>query len=606
MSFAAEPYAQFVDDLLNSLTGGLSRQEFRFLREEEPYRLSAPGSIIASSVRVYGQASALFRRFQVGIDYKVLPDSTIQWQAAPDGTPVAGAVLPDEGTYFYANFDYAAPPGAEPQLTDRNPGSVTRLLAESFAREYAVISKQLDTVYKAGFLDTAEGRDLEQVTALVGIERRTPTFAVGSVVFSRSTPAPADIVLPAGMRLSTSQPPVAVFETTQSATLRRGSLSVEAPIQSLEPGQAGIVGAEVISIMNQPVLGVETAHNPQPTAFSSDSETDPQLRQRARRSLERAGRSTVGALVSALTSIPGVREKDIQILEDPIARPGLIQVNVALPPSLGDQRVKILRQVAELIEDTRPVGVRVLHNVDAPRPAGVAEPGPGTEPAADSNPVAFGDALPGQLFLPVDFKVRLRPALRSLSEADRGALERDAEKVIRSFMDEAGIGETVIYNKLVARLMSMTGVIDVEVEMFPQTDPSRPRRKNLVPSSAMVRPVAGNIDVQAGGSLIVIDLNITVTRQGAALQTPKETVSSAAAAEILEKVNAAFRVELPAQVTVNSLRALAGDSEQYTIKTLRYNVEFLDSGVRMQQENVTVLPEAGDQLWVRNVHVEAE
>jgi phage-related baseplate assembly protein len=606
VSFAAEPYAQFVDDLLNSLTGGLSREEFRFLKDEEPYRLIAPGAIISSSVRVYGQASAVFRRFQNGTDYKVLANSTIDWQKTPDGKPAAGAAWPDEGTYFYANFDYAAPPGAEPQLTDRNPGSVTRLLAESFAREYAVLSKQLDGVYKAAFLDTASGRDLDQVAALVGVQRRTPTFAAGSAVFGRSTPAPADIVIPAGMRLSTSQPPVAVFETTESVTLRRGSLSAEASIQSLEAGQAGIIRAEVISIMNQPVLGVESVHNPQPTAFSADPETDPQLRQRTRRSLEGAGRSTVGALLSALTSIPGVREKDIQILEDPIARPGLIQVNVALPDALGDRKVKILRQVTELIEDTRPVGVRVFHNVDAPRPAGAAEPGPGVEPAADDNPVVFGDAQPGQLFLLVDFIVRLRPALRSLSETDRAALERDAEKVVRSFVDDAGIGETLVYNKLVAKLMSMTGIIDVEIEMFPQADPSKPRRKNLVPSSPTVRPVAGNIDVQAGGSLIVIDLNITVTRQGAALQTPKETVSSVAAAEILEKVNAAFRKELPAQISVNSLRALAGTSDQYTIKTLRYNVEFLDSGVRMQQENVNVLPGAGDQFWIRNVHVEAE
>jgi hypothetical protein len=51
---------------------------------------------------------------------------------------------------------------------------------------------------------------------------------------------------------------------------------------------------------------------------------------------------------------------------------------------------------------------------------------------------------------------------------------------------------------------------------------------------------------------------------------------------------------------------LAGTSDQYSIKTLRYTVEFLDAGVRMQQENAQVTPGAGDQLWVRKVHVEAE
>jgi uncharacterized phage protein gp47/JayE len=605
MSYAAEPYAQFVDDLLTSLTGGLSREEFRFLKELEPYRLIAPGAILATTVRVYGQAAAAFRRFQVGTDYKILPDFTIQWQAQPDGKPVAGAVWPDEGTYFYANYEYAASGGAVPQLTDRNPGSVVRLLAESFAREYAVVSKQLDAIYKGAFLETATGRDLDQVAALVGVERRQATFAVGSAVFSRSTPAPADIFVPAGTRLSTSQPPVAAFDTTQAVTLRRGSLSAEAPIQSVAGGTGGIVPAEAITIVNRPILGVEAVHNPQGTQFSSDPETDPQLRERAGRALEGAGRSTVGALFAALTSIPGVRDKDIQILEDPIARPGLIQVNVALSESLGDRKVDILNQAVDLIEATRPVGVRVLHNIDAPRPAGPAEPGPNVEPPPDPGPAVFGDAG-GELFLPVDFVVRLRSAVRSLSEADRAEMERNAAKVVADFVDEAGIGETLVYNKLVAQLMGMAGVIDVALEMFPQSDPTQPRHKNLVPLSVSVRPVAGNIDVRVGGSLIVIDLNLTVTRQGAALQTPKETVSSAAASEILDRLNTSFRTALPGEISMNSLRALAGASDQYTIKTLRYTVEFLDSGVRMQQENVNVTPGAGDDLWIRQVHVEAE
>ena len=220
--------------------------------------------------------------------------------------------------------------------------------------------------------------------------------------------------------------------------------------------------------------------------------------------------------------------------------------------------------------------------------------------------MTFADAEPGQLFLPVDFIVRLRPAARSLSEAERGEMERSAEKVVAAFVDEAGIGETLVYNRLVALLMAMPGIIDVAVEMYPQSDPTRPRHKNLVPASVSVRPVAGKIDVQTGGSLIVIDLDITVTRQGAALQTPKETVSSVAASEILDKINTAFRTELPAEVKVDSLRALAGTSDQYAIKTLRYTVEFFDSGVRMQQENVQIIPAVGDQLWVRKVHVEAE
>jgi len=85
---------------------------------------------------------------------------------------------------FFVNYDLAAQTGAAPLLSDRNPGSVTRLLAESFAREFAVLSRQLEAVYRAGFLDTATGRDLDQLVAILGLNRRDRTYATGTVVFA--------------------------------------------------------------------------------------------------------------------------------------------------------------------------------------------------------------------------------------------------------------------------------------------------------------------------------------------------------------------------------------------------------------------------------------
>src|SRR6202030_394547 len=69
MSSAAEPYAQFVQDIVLALTGGVSRQEFQFLPENLPFRLSAPGPIVPSSVEVFGQAHGAYRRFLAPTDY---------------------------------------------------------------------------------------------------------------------------------------------------------------------------------------------------------------------------------------------------------------------------------------------------------------------------------------------------------------------------------------------------------------------------------------------------------------------------------------------------------------------------------------------------------
>src|SRR5581483_8848797 len=98
------------------------------------------------------------------------------------------ATWPDRGSDFFANYERTPDPQAPPRLTDRNPGSIVRTLAESFAREYAVVSRQLELVYQAGFLSTATGRDLDQVVDLVGITRWTGSVASGEVVFVRATP----------------------------------------------------------------------------------------------------------------------------------------------------------------------------------------------------------------------------------------------------------------------------------------------------------------------------------------------------------------------------------------------------------------------------------
>ena len=83
--------------------------------------------------------------------------------------------------------------------------------------------------------------------------------------------------------------------------------------------------------------------------------------------------------------------------------------------------------------------------------------------------------------------------------------------VFRQDLADAGLGETLIYNRLVAVLMALEGVLDVGIEMFPSNDPGAPRRKNLMPANPGVRPSRGEIIVLLGGSLILLDVLIAVT-----------------------------------------------------------------------------------------------
>ena len=607
MSYASEPYAQFVDDLLMALTGGAIRQHFRFQKELEPYRLTDPDPIIPNTVQVFGIADGVYRRFRLDTDYKFLEGSTIDWSKRDDGTPAADAVWPDEGTTFYANFESLSGGGAAPKLTDRNPGSVTRLLAESFAREFAVVSRQLEEVYKSGFLDTAGGRDLDQVSALVGVTRRNVTFASGTVIFGRSTPSPADIFIPAGTKLSTAEPPPVLFETIQSQTLRRGNLSVEVPVQAVVSGSTGVVSANAIRVIHRPILGIETVTNSQPTSFSGAAENDEAVRSRARRALEGAGLATTGALMAALATVPGLREKDVQIVEDPLAHPGVVKLNVALPAELTtDELARVSKQAIDLIDEARPVGVRILHNISAPRPIGEASPGSGLVPSEGAAPVAVGTVSPGNVFMKVDVNVQIAPTTLSLTPQQRNDLVERGRKAVADFLANAGIGEVLVYNQLIARLMEIEGVLDVALEIFPQAHPEQPHHKNVVADNPAVRPSAGSITVDVGGALVILDVVVTVALKGAGLLGDPSTARASARDQIEDQLRAGLKSASIAVLSVTALQGLLSASDNYSVTDLHYKIEYQEAGVRIHQQDVQLPLTSLEQLWVRRVSLEGQ
>jgi uncharacterized phage protein gp47/JayE len=605
MTFAAEPYGVFVDDLLTGLTGGIARESFVFIATENPFRLTPPGPVRPKTVRVHGIVGEAFHVFRRTVDFTVDGSGILTW-VGTGGVPTGSAVWPDDGSTFYVNYEHQGPSGAAPILTDRNPGSVTRLLAESFAREYAVLSGQLEAVYRGAFIETATGRDLDNVVLLVGVTRRDPSFATGAVTFARSTPAPADITIGAGTRISTSEVPAATFETTELATLRRGSLGVDVPIQALSGGSSGVVATGAITAINRPILGISTVENRQPTRFATAPESDTALRERAQRALSFAGRATTAALKGALTRVAGLREKDILISEDPALRPGVVQLDVALPELSPEERDAAIIQALALIEETRPVGIRIRANIDAPAAAGSATPTPNPVPDEGSDPVVLGDVTP-DLFMPVDITAVVVPVALGLGNREREDLRAAADAVVRAFVAEAGIGETLIYNRLVAQLMALDGVLDVAVQMRAQSeDPALPARKNLQPKVVSARPTAGVIDVQLGGALVMIDITVTLVLKGAGLLGDADSARQTALDTVTAELRAGVAAFAGTQVTPAAITGLVTtNAETYDVVGLSYKVEYQDDGVRVNQRDVT-LPLGGlEQLWVRSVTLDS-
>ena len=317
MTFVAQPYERFVDDLLLSLTGGITREEHRFVGRDRPYSLAVPGAY-PPSARVYGQRAEAFTTFDQGIDYTFDAEATaITWK--PEGRS------PDEGSHFYVSYDRLE---ARRRLTDRNPGSVTTTLAESFGRELAVLHRQMEEIYRSAFVDLASGSSLDHLAALLSLTRRDAKFASGEVLFQRTTPAPGDIAIPTGTLVSTADG--VSFETTDLRTLRRDHLSVVAPIRAIREGPAGKVAPGAITQVNRPLFGLESVLNERATAFASERGSDDELRRRIKGTLERAGKSTVDAIRYALIEeLPEVTEANVQVIER-AESPGFVDVRLGL------------------------------------------------------------------------------------------------------------------------------------------------------------------------------------------------------------------------------------------------------------------------------------
>jgi uncharacterized phage protein gp47/JayE len=599
MSFAAEPYGTFVDDLLANLTGGVSRVRFRFVDEELPFRLAAHERFRADSLRVHGLAGGAFTAFVVGRDLDVADDGTLAWRESEPGVPAAGAVWPDPGTDVWVGFD-VLPGGPAPLLNDRNPGSVVRTLAEAFAREYAVLSLQLDGVYRAAFVDTAGGRDLEQIGALVGVQRRGSTHARGEVVMRRGTAAPADIVVVAGTLVSTATSPAVTVETTQTATLRRGTVSVALPVRAVAPGPAGVAPARGLTVLHRPIFGVESVLNPEPMTFGGGAESDEELRARIVRALEVAGRSTVGALRGALGAIEGIREQDVLVEEDHLAFPGLIQVTVA-----ADIDQETAAAAVAALEATRPAGVRVVHNLQVPSATPVTlatDTGGGGDAPVGGAPAS---GVTGDVFQPLAAVVTVTPGDSGLPQDRKDALTFAVRAAVTAAVDAVGVGEPLIYNRVVAALMAVDGVLDAVLEIGPVDGPLA--RANLRPLAARTRPTLADEDltVRLRGERVVVDLAVTVERRGLAASAQATAALAAARADVEQRLAAALQVT-PAELSPAVLLGLLPATEEYAVEALSYRVELLDEGLRVTRQDAVVPLDPGQQIWVRSVAVTEE
>lgn len=163
--------------------------------------------------RVAGWRGQRFGPFVPQVDY-AFGGGRLQWLGAPA----------DEGTRLEIETVWREPASG---LTDFNPGSVAGTLLRAVARELAVMHGQMDEAYRRAFIDDATGVALDNVVALLGVQRKPAQPARGFVTFSRRKAAANPVPIPAGTRVADRAG--RSFVTVDDAQIRTAAEEVVVP-----------------------------------------------------------------------------------------------------------------------------------------------------------------------------------------------------------------------------------------------------------------------------------------------------------------------------------------------------------------------------------------
>lgn len=340
VTLITRPYQDVADDILTAIVGGVTNEPIIYDLKSDLYPLAKPARDIRGMT---GLVDGLHYTFRKESDFLFSDgDNAVAW--------VDGGTRPDDESTFYV--DYFLQNSRSP-LTDLNVGSVTRTVSEAISREIAIVYEQINQAYRSGFIDSASGKSLDYVAAILGVTRKSREFAQGLVTFFRAAGSSGNITIPEGTVLLANKGEVR-FETTEIRTLQRGQARIDVPVRAAEDskGAAGRVDAGKIDALLAPTEGIDRIVNFEATALGAEDETDDELRARTKSVLRALGKGTLMALFRVILEGRGtpVEAWDPNSPGDKRSDPGTVTVLVEAEPER-------MPQLGTAVNETRAAGV---------------------------------------------------------------------------------------------------------------------------------------------------------------------------------------------------------------------------------------------------------
>lgn len=331
--------------------------------------------------------------------------------------------------------------GENINLSERSPlGLFFRVIAWSLS----ILWQLAENVYFSGYKDTAEGISLDYVAKYIGIERRQAQRAIGEITITGTN----GTIIPIGFITETEGG--IQFQTTEETTIASGVAQVL--IISVVPGISGNVPAETITVITNPIAGVESVINLEPTTNGRNVEADSEFRDRYDRSVAKGGASTLDSIRSSLLELDGVRASLVvennTMVEDSEGRPPKsIECYV-----LGGNSTDIGRSIL----DTKAAGIEP-HGTESV----VVADNAGTDHIikftyATEVPIYANVSITKNSKYPIDGDNQVKTALIKYI----GGTDEDS-----NVYTGLGMGDDVIYTKLISIIYSIPGIDDVELQV---------------------------------------------------------------------------------------------------------------------------------------------
>ncbi|MGB8840761.1 MAG: baseplate J/gp47 family protein [Aliidongia sp.] len=268
----------------------------------------------------------------------------------------------------------AAAKSATTVALDFTVGSINLALVQSVAGVALWLQGLILLVLAQSRAATSQQSDLDSWMADFGFVRLAPAAAVGAVTFARFQPTAAAII-PVGSLVATAvggaqfmvtaDPTNGAYNTNAGGTgvggyvLAAGVGSLTVAAVAVTPGSAGNILAGAISLLLQPINGIDTATNNAAFTGGADPERDIAFRARFQAFLAQLMKGTDTAISFALNSLQS--DLTFRILENtnPVLATQLGFVTVCLDDGTGNPPVSLLQAANAAAEAVRCAGITI-------------------------------------------------------------------------------------------------------------------------------------------------------------------------------------------------------------------------------------------------------